>query len=39
LQNGVEIIWTKRAVKTFDKRIAYLEEIGQKKRYSTLLPL
>jgi plasmid stabilization system protein ParE len=23
---GVEIIWTKRAVKTFDKRIAYLEE-------------
>jgi len=23
---GLEIIWTKRAVKTFGKRIAYLEE-------------
>jgi plasmid stabilization system protein ParE len=23
---GVEIIWTKRAIKTFGKRIAYLEE-------------
>ncbi|HEY8783660.1 MAG TPA: type II toxin-antitoxin system RelE/ParE family toxin [Mucilaginibacter sp.] len=23
---GIEIIWTKRAVKTFGKRIAYLEE-------------
>jgi hypothetical protein len=23
---GIEIIWTKRAIKTFGKRIAYLEE-------------
>src|SRR5882757_7716838 len=23
---GAEIVWTKKAIKTFDKRIAYLEE-------------
>jgi hypothetical protein len=23
---GIEIVWTKRAIKTFGKRIAYLEE-------------
>lgn len=23
---GLEIVWTKRAIKTFNKRIAYLEE-------------
>ena len=23
---GIEIVWTKKAIKTFEKRIAYLEE-------------
>ena len=28
---GIEIIWTKKAIKTFDKRIAYLEQHWTKK--------
>lgn len=28
---GAEVVWTKRAIKTFDKRIAYLEEYWTEK--------
>jgi hypothetical protein len=30
---GLEVIWTKKAIDTFGKRIAYLEEIGRKRKY------
>jgi len=36
---GIEIIWTKKAVKTFGKRITYLEEHWTEKRYLILRPV